>query len=86
MHLYWGVSAELLHTGRSIKQTNNLEWMGSMSHGCGAELRRHSLTVDHSTFSNEETVAEVVTVTCIEVELTGPKEIFALCLSTLLLN
>ena len=41
--------------------------MGSCSHDLGTELRMHSFTVNCDTFSNEEKVAAVVLVTCVEV-------------------
>ena len=41
--------------------------MGSISHDLEAELIMHYLTVDCSTFSNEEKVAVVVPVTSVEV-------------------
>ena len=37
--------------------------MGSSSHDLGAEIRKHSFTVNCDTFSNEEKVAAVVPVT-----------------------
>ena len=55
--------------------------MVSMSHDLGAEIRMHSFTVDCDTFSNEEKVAAVVPVTCVEV--TGSEAMLALNVSTL---
>ena len=56
--------------------------MGSSSHDLGAELRMHSFTVNCDSFSNEEKVAAVVPVTCIEV--TCSEAMLAVCFSTLL--
>ena len=58
--------------------------MGSSSHDLGAELRMHSFTVNCDTFSNEEKVAAVVQVTCVEV--TCSEAMLALSLSTLLVK
>ena len=52
-----------IESRHSIK---SLEGMGSSSHDIGAELRMHSFTVNCDTFSNEEKVAAVVTVSSIE--------------------
>ena len=41
--------------------------MGSSSHDLGAELRMLSFTVNCDTFSNEEKVAAVVSLTSVEV-------------------
>ena len=45
----------------------SLEGMGSSSHDLAAELRMHSFTDNCDTFSNEEKVAAVVPVTCVEI-------------------
>ena len=58
--------------------------MGSRSHDLGAEIRMHSFTVDCYTFSNEEKVAAVVPVTCVEVADSGA--MLALSFSTLLVE
>ena len=58
--------------------------MGSSSYHLGAELRMHSFIVNCDTFSNEEKVAAVVPVTCVEV--TCSKAMLALIFSTLLLS
>ena len=50
--------------------------MGSKSHKPGAEVLMHCFTVDCDTFSNEEIVSLVVSVTSVEVELTGSKAMF----------
>ena len=50
--------------------------MGSSSHDLGAELRMHSFTVYCDSFSNEEKVAAVVSVTSVEV--TCSEEMLAL--------
>ena len=60
----------------------SLDEMMSLSQDLGAELRLHSFTVDCDTFSNEENVAVVVPVTC--VEATGSEAMLALRFSTLL--
>ena len=46
----------------------------------------HSLTVDCETFSTEEKVAVIVTVTSVEVEVTDSEAMLALCFSTLSLK
>ena len=61
-----------------------MEGMGSRSHDIGAELRMHSYTVDCDTFSNEEKVSAVVSVTSIEV--TCSEAMLALSFSTLLVE
>ena len=61
-----------------------LEGMGSSSHDIGSELRMHSFTVNCDTLSNEENVAAVVTVTCVEV--TCSEATLALSFSTLLVK
>ena len=53
-----------IESRHSIK---SLEGMGSSSHDLGAEIRMHPFTVNCDTFSNEEKVAAVVPVTCVEV-------------------
>ena len=58
--------------------------MGSSSHDLGAELRMHSFTVNCHTFSNEEKIAAVVTVTSVEV--TCSEAMLALNFSTLVLK
>ena len=58
--------------------------MGSSSHGLGAELRMHSFTVNCDTFSKEEKVAAVVSVTSVEV--TCAEAMLALSFSTLLVK
>ena len=58
------VREERIESRHSI---NSLEWMGSCSHGLGAELRMHFFTVNCFTSSNERKVAAVVTVTSVEV-------------------
>ena len=58
--------------------------MGSRSHDLGVELRMHSFTVDCGTFSNEEKVAAVVPVTC--VEATCSETMLALSSFTLLVK
>ena len=55
--------------------------MGSRLHDLRAELRMHSFTNDCDTFSNEEKVAAVVTVTSVEV--TCSEAMLALGFSTL---
>ena len=62
----------------------SLEGMGSRSHDLGAEIRMHCFTVNCDTFSNEEKVAVVVPVICVEV--TCSEAMLALSLSTLLVN
>ena len=58
--------------------------MGSNSHYLGAEVRKHSLTVNYDAFSNEEKVAAVVQVTSVEV--TCSEAMLALSFSTLLVK
>ena len=58
--------------------------MGSSSHDLGAELRKHSFTVNCDTFSKEEKVAAVVPVTSVEV--TCSEAMLALRFSTLLVK
>ena len=58
--------------------------MGSRSYDLGAEVGMHSLTADCYTFSNEENVAAVVPVTC--VEATCSEAMLALSFSTLLVK
>ena len=70
-----------IESRHSIK---SLEGMGSSSHDLGAELRMHSFTVNYDTFSNEEKVAAVVTVTSVEV--TSSEAMLSLCFSTLLVK
>ena len=53
-----------IESRHSIK---SLEGMGSSSHDLGAEIRMHSFTVNCGTFSSEEKVAAVVSVTSVEV-------------------
>ena len=59
----------------------SLEEMGSSSHDLGAESRMHSFTVNCDTFSNEEKVAVVVTLTSVDV--TSSEAMLALSFSTL---
>ena len=59
----------------------SFEGIGSRSHDFGAELRMHSFTDDRDTFSNEEKVAVVVSVTSVEVICS--EAMLALSLSTL---
>ena len=54
------------------------------SHDLGAEIRMHSFTVNCDTFSNEEKVAVVFTVTSVEV--TCSEAMLALSFSTLLVK
>ena len=68
-----------IESRHSIK---SLEGMGSSSHDVGAEIRMHFFIVNCDTFSNEEKVAAVVSVTSVEV--TCSKAILALRFSTLL--
>ena len=68
-----------IESRHSIK---SLVGMGSNSHDFGAEIRMLSITVNYSTFSNEEKVAAVVPVTSVEV--TCSEAMLALSLSTLL--
>ena len=70
-----------IESRHSIK---SLEVMGSSSHDLGAEIRMHSITVNCETFSNEEKVAAVVPVTCVEV--TCSEAMLALSFSTLLVT
>ena len=56
--------------------------MGSSSHDLGAELRMHSFTVNCDTFSNEEKVAAVFPVTC--VDITCSEAMKAVSFSTLM--
>ena len=58
--------------------------MGSSSHDLGAELRIHSFTVNCDTFSNDENVAAVFSVTSVLV--TCSEAMLALCFSTLLVK
>ena len=58
--------------------------MRSSSHDLGAELRMPSLTVDCDIFSDEEKVAAVVPLTCVEV--TCSEAMLAPCFSTLLVK
>ena len=58
--------------------------MGLRSHDLGAEIRMQSFTVNCDTFLNEEKVAVVVPVTC--VEATCSEAMLALCFSTLLVK
>ena len=62
-----------IESRHSIK---SLEGVGSRSHDIGAEIRMHSFSVDCNTYSNEEEVAVVVSVTCVVVT----------CFSTLLVK
>ena len=50
-----------------VHSIKSLEGMGSGSRDLGAELRMHSFTVNCDTFSNEEKVAVVVSVTSVDV-------------------
>ena len=68
----------------SRNSNKSLEGIGSSSHDLGAELRKHSFTVNCDTFSNEEKDAAVVTVTCVEV--TCSEAMVALSFSTLLVK
>ena len=70
-----------IESRHSIK---SLEGMGSSSHDLGAELRMHSFAVNCDTFSNEEKVAVVVSVT--SVELTCSDAMVARRFSTLLVK
>ena len=70
-----------IESRHSIK---SLEGMRSSSHDFWAEIRMHSFTVNCDTFSNEEKVAAVVPVTCVEV--TCPEAMLALSFSTLLVK
>ena len=65
----------------SRHSTKSLEAMGSCSHDLGAELRMHSFTVNCDTYSNEEKVAVIVSVTSVEV--TCSEAMLALRFSTL---
>ena len=67
---------------KSRHSIKSLEGMGSRSHDLGAELEMHSFSVDCDTFSNEEKVAVVVSVTSVEV--TCSDEMLAQSFSTLL--
>ena len=69
---------------KSRHSIKSLEGMGSMSYDLGPELRIQSFTVDGYTFSNEEKVAAVVSVTSVEV--TGSKAMLALSFSTLVVK
>ena len=60
----------------------SLEGLGSSSHDIGAEIRMHSFTVNCDTFSNEEKVVAVVSVTNFEVICS--EAMIALSFSTLL--
>ena len=57
--------------------------MESRSHDLGAELRMHYLTVECDTFL---LVAVAVSVTSVEIEVTGSEAILAPCFSDLLLK
>ena len=69
---------------KSRHSTKSLEGMGSNSHDLGAELRMHSFAVNCDTFSNDEKVTVVVTVTSVEV--TCSEAMLAQSLSTLLVK
>ena len=56
-----------------------LEGMGSGSHDIEAELRMYAFTFDCNIFLDEESVAVVIPVTCVDVEVTGSIAVFALC-------
>ena len=58
--------------------------MGSNSHDLGAELRKHSITVNCDTFSNEDKVAVVVPATSVEVSYS--EAMLTLSFSTLLVE
>ena len=62
----------------------SLEGIESSSLDLGSEFRMHSFTANCNTFSNEEKVAAVVSVTCVEV--TCSEVMLALCFSTLLVE
>ena len=64
----------------------SLEGMGSRSHDLVAELRMYSFAVDCDTFSNEQTVAVVVPVKSVEVDVTGSEAMLALSFFTLSLK
>ena len=66
----------------SIHYIKSLEWIGSMSHDVGAELRMHSFTVVSDAFAKEEDVAVIVPVTSVEV--TCSEAMSALSFSALL--
>ena len=70
-----------IESRHSIK---SLEGMGSSSHDLGAELRMHYFTVNCDTFSDEEKVVVVVSVTSVEV--TCSEAMLALYFSTLLIK
>ena len=70
-----------IESRHSIK---SLEGMGLSSHDLRAELRMHSFTLNCDTFSNEEKVAAVVSVTSVEV--TCSEAMLALSFSTLLVK
>ena len=70
-----------IESRHSIK---SLEGMWSSSHDLRAELRLHSFTVNCDTFSSEEKVAAVVSVTSVEV--TCSEATLALSFSTLLVK
>ena len=70
-----------IQSRHSIK---SLKGMGSSSHDLGAELSMRSFTVNCDTFSNEEKVAAVVSVTSVEV--TCSEAMLALSFSTLLVK
>ena len=68
----------------SIHSIKSSEGMGSRLHDLGAELRRHSFTVNCDTFSNEEKVAAVVPVT--SAKETCSEAMLGLSFSTLLVK
>ena len=70
-----------IESRHSIK---SLEGNGSSSHDLGAEIRMHFITVKSDTFSNEEKVAVVVPVTCVEV--TCSEAMLALSFTSLLVK
>ena len=62
----------------------SLEGTGSSSHDFGAELKKHSFTVNCDTFPNEEKFAAIVPVTSVEVACS--EAMLTLSISTLLVK